>query len=175
MDLQKIEPLLIDYALDVAPPEVMALVEAYVEKDAVAGAQLVQWQSVVGLARRAILNRNSTLALAAIPVFPRRRLQTAQRRTRMRKGATWAAALAACLTLGFFAGSQTQRQPNATAAASGNQKPALGTAERPIAAVRNFGSLAWRRAMVQQIADRPEQPSNYALKDLMILYHPTGG
>ncbi len=174
MDLQKIEPLLLDYALGATPPEVAALVEAYLETDTAARSQLAQWQSMVGLARRAIPEQ---AAAGAIPAFPHRQIQTAHKRARWQKAAAWAATMAACLTLGYFAGNQIRTQPNTSTniAAGDAQQQASVTVEQPIAAVRNFGSPAWWRAMAQQNAKRPDRPSTYTLKDLAAKYHPTGG
>jgi anti-sigma factor RsiW len=177
MDLNKIEPLLIDYALGAAPLEVAALIEAYVEKDAAAHSQLAQWQKVVDLAQRAIPESSTAHDPAAITVFPAGQLQIAKRHARWRKAATLATALAACLALGFFAGIQINLPLNKIAVAStrGNQQPASATAELPIAAVQNFGSPAWWRTVVQQNANRPERSSTYTLQNLSALFHPTGG
>jgi anti-sigma-K factor RskA len=173
MELQKIEPLLMDYALGATTPEVSALIEAYQEKDAEVRTRLEQWRGVAQLAQRAIPAEESVTA----PIFPRRKLQSARRTMLWRRAAAWGAALAACLMLGYFAGSQRRDRVETVATLGGAKVATLAAAaDVPVAAVENFGSQAWWRAVAQQNADRPvRSSSSYSFGNLSVLLQRFGG
>ena len=107
MDMEKIDMLLIDHALNATPPDVAALVDAFVEKDSEARIRLDNFRSTAGAAKRAIAGDTElpplprTLACLAGPlVGPRHRLTP----SRAQRVALWATGLAACMAISFFAG-----------------------------------------------------------------------
>ncbi|HTQ37828.1 MAG TPA: hypothetical protein VMJ32_02305 [Pirellulales bacterium] len=175
MELQKFEPLLLDYALGVTTSEVSALIEAYQDKDADVRTQLEQWRGVAQLARRVI----PTEEAVTVPIFPRQLLQTAGRTMWWRRAAVWGAALAACLAVGFFAGSVSQRHSEALARSSLSAGSLVASAPAvehlPVAAVENFGSPSWWQAMAQRSADRTIRSPSYSIKNLPVLFHQLGG
>ena len=180
MELQKIEPLLMDYALGATTPEVSALIEAYQEKDAQVQANLEQWRGVAQLARRAI----PTEETVTVPIFPRQLLQSARRTMLWRRAAVWGAALAACLMLGYFAGSVGHHCSDMAAPLGGapttsvaitSVAPGSPAAALPVAAVGNFGSAAWWRAMAQRNAARPVRSSSNSFGNLSDLLQRFGG
>jgi hypothetical protein len=171
MELQNIEPLLLDYAWGATTPEVSALIEAYQEKDAEARSALEQWREVAQLARRAIPAQESI----TVPIFPWGRLQGIRRTAQWRRAAVRCAALAACLMLGYLMGSQVRDRAGMTATLNGARPTLATTTDVPVAAVKDFGSPSWWRAMAQQNANRPVRSSPYSFKNLSILFHQSGG
>ncbi len=67
MDTEKIDMLLIDHALNATPPDVAALVEAFIEKDPDARARLDNFRATASAAKRGARQR---CPIAASPAHP---------------------------------------------------------------------------------------------------------
>lgn len=155
MEMQVIEPLLMDYALGATDVEVSALVEALAAKDGQVQVQLQEWGEVAALAKRAEPMRE----MADVPVFPRQELESARRARIWRRATVQVAALAACLMLGFFVGSQVNgRNRELELPGAVSQMVVTHTTipgEVPVAAVKEFWSPARLIAVAQSNAERP--------------------
>jgi hypothetical protein len=173
MEMQKIGPLLMDYALGATDAEVSALIEALAAKDADVQTQLQQWGEVTALAKRAEPERE----MANVPVFPRQELESARRVAIWRRTAVQIVALAACLMLGFFAGSRLSGR----AAVSSNDAPQIAvtsapvTGEGPVAAVKDFWSPARLMAVAQSNAERPAPARSSSVGNLSTVFSQFGG
>lgn len=161
MDTQKIEPLLMDYALGATTPEVAALIEAFQETNADVRAQVSRWQNVANVARQAMDDGISN----PLPVFPRRRLQSAQQRARWLWSAVRTAALAACLLLGYLAGIQGHDRTS----------PAGAVSDVPIAAVHDFWSTERLRAVAEQDQAQKRGPTASGFRNPSLLLQQFGG
>lgn len=176
MDTQKIEPLLMDYALGATSAEVSALIEAFQERDADVQARLQQWQEIADLTRRAIAPHETV----AVPVFPRSRLQTAQRNAQRRQTLVRIAALAACLLLGYLIGTESHGRPEVASLAAGFPKIRFATpacADVPVATVNDFWSQSRLLAAIQRTSNRqPKSQSSWnSIGNFSVLFHPSGG
>jgi anti-sigma factor RsiW len=176
MDMQKIEPLLMDYALGATSAEVSALIEAFQERDADVQACLRQWQEIADLTRRATAPHETV----AVPVFPRSRLQTAQRTAQRRRTLVRIAALAACLLLGYLIGTEAHGRPEIASLTAGLPKTTLATsasADVPVATANDFWSQSRLLAAMQRTSNRqPKSRSSWnSIGNLSVLFHPSGG
>jgi len=176
MDMQKIEPLLMDYALGATSAEVSALIEAFQERDIEVRARLRQWQEIADLTRRATAPHETV----AVPVFPRSRLQTAQRTAQWRRAAVWGAAMAACLVLGYMIGTQAHDRPEVVSLAAGLPKTRLAApaaSDVPMATVNDFWSQSRLLAAIQRTSNRqPKSRSSWnSIDNLSVLFHQSGG
>jgi anti-sigma factor RsiW len=163
MDTQKIELLLMDYALGATTPEVTALIEAYQETNPQVRAEVAQWRDIAAVARQAMEEKKS----ATPPVFPRRQLHSAGRHAQWRKAAVRITALAACLFLGYVAGSQWNNRA---------ATPATATAvSAPVAAVENFWSMSRLRAVAERDAAQSARPSASSVRNPSVLLQQFGG
>jgi anti-sigma-K factor RskA len=181
MDMQKIEPLLMDYALGGTSPEVSALIEALQEKDTGVRTEVDQWRSVAALARQTA----PAEAAVNVPVFPVRRLKRARRVARVRQAAVWCSALAACLVLGYLVGNAhgdrtklatLAGQPAGVATVSSIAVNAMGESV-PVAAVIDFWSPSRLIALAQRNSNRPiPTPSSWSgFSDPSTRLHSFGG
>jgi anti-sigma-K factor RskA len=176
MDTQKIEPLLMDYALGATSAEVSALIEAFQERDADVQACLRQWQEIADLTRRATAPHETV----AVPVFPRSRLQTAQRTAQRRRTAVRVAALAACLLLGYLIGTEAHGRPDVASLAKSVPMTMVvspASADVPVATMNDFWSQSRLLAAMQRTSNRqPKSRSSWnAIGNLWVLFHPSGG
>ena len=173
MEMQKIEPLLMDYALGATDTEVSALVEALAAKDGHVRTQLEQWGEVAALAKRAEAVRE----MANVPVFPRQGLESARRAAIWRRTAVQVAAIAACLMLGFFVGSVNERNRELTLTGDMPQMVVANTTiagEVPVAAVKEFWSPARLVAVAQSNAERPA-PARSPVGNSSTMFFQSGG
>jgi anti-sigma factor RsiW len=145
MDAERMDALLMDHALGETTPDVAALVEAYVEKDAAARATLEEWRATAGLATRALQGKPVVL-----PAFPRAALVRSQTLRQWRSRILWGTGMAACLALGVAVGIRwnSQEQPPVVPLA---QAPVVPLPPPPmrIAAVRDFWSISRLRAIAE--------------------------
>jgi hypothetical protein len=178
MEPQQIEPLLIDYALGAASPEVSTLIEAFQAIDVDLKSRINQLRQLTELARQAI----PAYQTLTVPLFPHRQLQSARRLSQWRRRAVRIAALAACLLLGISIGNRL-RSPamtsatTATALLSSTSTTAAPADAVPVAAVDDFCSYSRFLAVTQRNVDRPahSQPAWHSFNDLSLLFHPLGG
>lgn len=113
MDDDTLERLMIDRALGALPADTEALLAAYIEhQPQAAGAAL----GVTGLDQTISLARQALAAAAppvlTLPRFPKAKFARTQRMRRFRLAAVQAAALAACVLLGFGVGGFGSQTPS---------------------------------------------------------------
>jgi anti-sigma factor RsiW len=104
MRAELLEQLLIDRSLGQLPPEVAALLDAYLAADPAAAAEGAAYGEAVSLARRAI---EGAEAAPMLPAFDRKRVDAGVRRRAWRQRGRIALALAgmaACVAVGFVGG-----------------------------------------------------------------------
>jgi anti-sigma factor RsiW len=162
MDIQTIEPVLIDYVLGGATPEVAALVEAFQEKDAEAQACVKRWRTVAGLARQAMGSDQST----SLPTFPERKLQVARQMAQRRQAIVWAAALAASVLIGYLIGMNGRDRKMASEIATAGSRPAhVETTSNPESSDADFWSMARIREVAERNAARPPRAPAASLEN----------
>ena len=170
MDMQKIEPLLMDYALGGTSPEVSALIEALEEKDAGVRTEVDHWRSITALARQTAPVETA----ASVPLFPARWLERAGRVARYRQAAVWCAALGACLMLGYVIGN-AQGDRGQSATLTGKPVAIATSSNVSTVAVDGFWSPA-RLIAIQRESQRSQAQSSWnSFNKLSILFHPSGG
>ncbi len=143
MNNEKLEELIMDYALGATTSDVTLLLEALGEKDAEVNERLNEWECIADLARRA----GETAHRPALPAFPRGELELARRSRVARRAVMWVAGAAACVAIGFFGG--TLRYTEAPTPQP-ERTVATVTAEAPVMAVADFWSVARLRATQNQ-------------------------
>lgn len=147
MDMNKIEMLLMDHALDGTSSDVASLIEAYVEKDVEARVMLEEFRATASLAKRAMGAEE-----VALPAFPRSRLKAAWRGREIRRACSWGIGMAACVAVGFFAGNsshRSERSPEMVAEVSTvRPEPAIPPMPERVGAVRDFWSVSRLQARV---------------------------
>jgi hypothetical protein len=154
MDTQQLDSLILDYSLGALPPDVAALLEAYAATNPRLEVRMAEWRGTADLARRAGQGPRT-----ALPAFPRRRLEQADRSAHARRAVGWITAAAACILIGFAAGAQwppvkpTGSNPSAISSIETLPRPPHPThadAEIPVAAVTDFWSVDRLRSYARQ-------------------------
>ncbi len=100
MDTKTLEALLLDRALGALSPEVEALLDAYLEHDAVAGQRATEFSDAAIAARRALASN----AAADLPAFPRQQIEALRKTRRQLAWVRNAGGLAAVIVLGITIG-----------------------------------------------------------------------
>ena len=167
MDAETLERLLIDRALGALPADTEALLAAYLEGEEQATTQGKVLDQTVSLARQALAD--AAPPDAALPPFPKAKLARAQRTRRLRLATVQAAALAACVLIGFSVGGLGSNSllppevppPPERAQLSEGIRPAATVTIRPSAEITDstyrstFWSVqAWRERAAK---DRPRR------------------
>jgi hypothetical protein len=172
MDIQTIEPVLIDYVLGGATPEVAALVDAFQEKDAEAQACIERWSKLAGLARQAMENDQTR----PLPAFPQRQMHVARQGAQRRRAMLWAASLAASLLVGYAIGNFGRGRQMAPEVAMTRSRPSpVEAANRPSSNASDFWSVARMRDVAQRIAQRPAPAPQGALENRRVGFSRYGG
>ena len=142
---EQLEMLLLDRSLGGCTPEVSALLDAYLEKDAEARLEAERWGSLVGRARAAMGAER-----AVLPPFPLERLLRRERRQRVWRMGAVISGVAACVVAGVLVGAAWDADGKGTSAVAKEPEskpvgtePARGMADAGEAGgVENFWSVA---------------------------------